>query len=118
MPFIVRRLPPMTVITETSTELTDTDTDLLDAYWRAANYLSAGQIYLLDNPLLREPLRPEHIKPRLLGHWRATPALNLVYTHTNRLIRAHDLAAIFITGPGHGGPALVPQAYLEAKYGE
>ncbi len=108
----------MTVITETSTELTDTDTDLLDAYWRAANYLSAGQIYLLDNPLLREPLRPEHIKPRLLGHWGTTPGLNLVYTHMNRLIRAHDLDAIFITGPGHGGPALVAQAYLEGSYGE
>jgi xylulose-5-phosphate/fructose-6-phosphate phosphoketolase len=108
----------MTVITETSTELTDTDTDLLDAYWRAANYLSAGQIYLLDNPLLREPLRPEHIKPRLLGHWGTTPGLNLVYTHMNRLIRAHDLNAMFITGPGHGGPALVAQAYLEGTYGE
>jgi xylulose-5-phosphate/fructose-6-phosphate phosphoketolase len=108
----------MTVMTETSTELADTDIDLLDAYWRAANYLSAGQIYLLDNPLLREPLRPEHIKPRLLGHWGTTPGLNLVYTHMNRLIRAHDLDAMFITGPGHGGPALVAQAYLEGTWGE
>jgi XFP N-terminal domain len=100
----------MTAITETNTAFTGTDIELLDAYWRAANYLSAGQIYLLDNPLLREPVRPEHIKPRLLGHWGTTPGLNLVYTHMNRLIRAHDLEAIFITGPGHGGPALVAQA--------
>ena len=117
-PITDRRLLPMTAITEMSTELTDTDLDLLDAYWRAANYLSVGQIYLLDNPLLREPLRPEHIKPRLLGHWGTTPGLNLVYTHMNRLIRAHDLDAIFITGPGHGGPALVANAYLEGTYSE
>jgi xylulose-5-phosphate/fructose-6-phosphate phosphoketolase len=108
----------MTAITETSTELADTEIGLLDAYWRAANYLSVGQIYLLDNPLLREPLRPEHIKPRLLGHWGTTPGLNLLYTHMNRLIKAHDLNAIFITGPGHGGPALVAQTYLEGTYGE
>jgi xylulose-5-phosphate/fructose-6-phosphate phosphoketolase len=108
----------MTAIAETSTAFTGTDIELLDAYWRAANYLSAGQIYLLDNPLLREPLRPEHIKPRLLGHWGTTPGLNLVYTHMNRLIRAHDLEALFITGPGHGGPALVAQAYLEGTWGE
>jgi xylulose-5-phosphate/fructose-6-phosphate phosphoketolase len=108
----------MTAITEINTELTGTDIELLDAYWRAANYLSAGQIYLLDNPLLRERLRPEHIKPRLLGHWGTTPGLNLIYTHMNRLIRAHDLEAIFITGPGHGGPALVAQAYLEGTYSE
>src|SRR5580700_6462389 len=84
----------------------------IDAYWRAANYLSVGQIYLLDNPLLREPLRAEHVKPRLLGHWGTTPGLNLIYTHMNRLIQAHDLNAIFITGPGHGGPAVVAQTYL------
>jgi xylulose-5-phosphate/fructose-6-phosphate phosphoketolase len=101
-----------------STALTDTEIGLLDAYWRAANYLSVGQIYLLDNALLREPLRPEHIKPRLLGHWGTTPGLNLVYTHMNRLIKAHDLNAIFITGPGHGGPAVVAQTYLEGTYGE
>ena len=105
----------MTATTETSTALSDAEVGLLDAYWRAANYLSVGQIYLLDNPLLREPLRPEHIKPRLLGHWGTTPGLNLIYTHMNRLIRAHDLNAIFITGPGHGGPALVAQAYLEGS---
>ena len=108
----------MTATTDTSTALTDTEIGLLDAYWRAANYLSVGQIYLLDNALLREPLRPEHIKPRLLGHWGTTPGLNLLYTHMNRLINAHDLNAIFITGPGHGGPAVVAQTYLEGTYGE
>src|SRR5881628_2549477 len=89
---------------------------LLDAYWRAANYLSVGQIYLLANPLLREPLRCEHIKPRLLGHFGTTPGLNLLYAHLNRAIRARDLSAIFITGPGHGGPGLVASAYLEGTY--
>jgi xylulose-5-phosphate/fructose-6-phosphate phosphoketolase len=91
---------------------------LLDAYWRAANYLSVGQIYLLDNPLLREPLRPEHVKPRLLGHFGTTPGLNLVYAHLNRAIRARDLDAIYVTGPGHGGPGLVANAYLEGTYSE
>jgi xylulose-5-phosphate/fructose-6-phosphate phosphoketolase len=91
---------------------------LLDAYWRAANYLSVGQIYLLDNPLLHEPLRPEHVKPRLLGHWGTTPGLNLVYTHLNRVIRARDLSAIYICGPGHGGPGMVANAYLEGTYSE
>jgi xylulose-5-phosphate/fructose-6-phosphate phosphoketolase len=90
----------------------------LDAYWRAANYLSVGQIYLLDNPLLREPLRPEHVKPRLLGHWGTTPGLNLVYAHLNRAIRARDLNAIYICGPGHGGPGMVANAYLEGTYSE
>jgi phosphoketolase len=91
---------------------------LLDAYWRAANYLSVGQIYLLDNPLLREPLMPEHIKPRLLGHWGTTPGLNLIYAHMNRVIRARDLNALYVTGPGHGGPGLVANAYLEGTYSE
>jgi xylulose-5-phosphate/fructose-6-phosphate phosphoketolase len=91
---------------------------LLDAYWRAANYLSVGQIYLLANPLLREPLRPEHVKPRLLGHFGTTPGLNLVYAHLNRAIRAQDLSAIYIAGPGHGGPGLVANAYLEGTYSE
>jgi xylulose-5-phosphate/fructose-6-phosphate phosphoketolase len=91
---------------------------LLDAYWRAANYLSVGQIYLLDNPLLREPLRPEHVKPRLLGHWGTTPGLNLVYAHLNRAIRARDLDAIYVCGPGHGGPGMVANAYLEGTYSE
>ncbi|MEO7126268.1 MAG: phosphoketolase family protein [Nakamurella sp.] len=90
----------------------------INAYWRAANYLSVGQIYLLDNPLLREPLLPEHIKPRLLGHWGTTPGLNLLYAHMNRLIRQRDLNAIFVTGPGHGGPGLVANAYLEGTYSE
>jgi xylulose-5-phosphate/fructose-6-phosphate phosphoketolase len=91
---------------------------LIDGYWRAANYLSVGQIYLLDNPLLTEPLRPEHIKPRLLGHWGTTPGLNLLYAHLNRLIARRDLNAIFVTGPGHGGPGLVANAYLEGTYSE
>ncbi len=102
------------------TGATPTDDELarLDAYWRAANYLSVGQIYLMDNPLLREPLRPEHVKPRLLGHWGTTPGLNLLYAHLNRLIRARDLNAIFVTGPGHGGPGLVANAWLEDTYSE
>ena len=91
---------------------------LLDAYWRAANYLSVGQIYLLDNPLLLEPLQPEHIKPRLLGHWGTTPGLNFVYAHMNRVIKEYDLDAIFIAGPGHGGPGVVANAYLEGTYTE
>jgi xylulose-5-phosphate/fructose-6-phosphate phosphoketolase len=91
---------------------------LLDAYWRAANYLSVGQIYLLDNPLLHEPLRREHVKPRLLGHFGTTPGLNLVYAHLNRAIRRRDLNAIYVTGPGHGGPGLVANAYLEGTYSE
>ncbi|HEX5801136.1 MAG TPA: phosphoketolase family protein, partial [Gaiellaceae bacterium] len=91
---------------------------LLDAYWRAANYLSVAQIYLLDNPLLREPLAAEHVKPRLLGHFGTTPGLNLLYVHLNRAIRARDLSAIFVNGPGHGGPANVANAYLEGTYTE
>ncbi len=92
--------------------------DLIDAYWRAANYLSVGQIYLLDNPLLKEPLKAEHVKPRLLGHFGTTPGLNFVYAHLNRAIRARNVSAIFITGPGHGGPGLVANAYLEGTYSE
>jgi xylulose-5-phosphate/fructose-6-phosphate phosphoketolase len=90
----------------------------INAYWRAANYLSVGQIYLLDNPLLREPLTLDHVKPRLLGHWGTTPGLNFIYVHMNRAIRRHDLNAIFVTGPGHGGPALVANTYLEGTYSE
>jgi xylulose-5-phosphate/fructose-6-phosphate phosphoketolase len=90
----------------------------MDAYWRASNYLSVGQIYLLDNPLLRKPLKREHIKPRLLGHWGTTPGLNFVYVHLNRVIQDQDLNMIYIIGPGHGGPALVAQAYLEGTYSE
>jgi len=100
------------------TKLGRSQLDLLDAYWRAANYLSVGQIYLLDNPLLREPLKPEHVKPRLLGHFGTVPGLNLAYVHLNRVIRDRDLNAIYITGPGHGGPGLVANAYLEGTYTE
>ncbi|MGZ4416475.1 MAG: phosphoketolase family protein, partial [Gaiellaceae bacterium] len=98
--------------------LSEQELRLLDAYWRAANYLSVGQIYLLDNPLLHEPLLPAHVKPRLLGHFGTTPGLNLVYAHLNRAIRARDLSAIYVTGPGHGGPGLVANAYLEGTYSE
>jgi xylulose-5-phosphate/fructose-6-phosphate phosphoketolase len=98
--------------------LSDDELRRIDAYWRAANYLTAGQIYLLDNPLLREPLRREHIKPRLLGHWGTGPGLNLVYAHANRAIVARDLDAILITGPGHGGPAIVANTWLEGTYSE
>jgi xylulose-5-phosphate/fructose-6-phosphate phosphoketolase len=90
----------------------------MDAYWRAANYLSVGQIYLYDNPLLREPLGPQHIKPRLLGHWGTTPGQNFIYVHLNRLIRQHDLNMFYVAGPGHGGPALVANTYLEGTYSE
>ena len=90
----------------------------MDAYWRAANYLSVGQIYLLDNPLLREPLRREHVKPRLLGHWGTTPGLNLVYAHLNRVIKDRDLNVLYVCGPGHGGPGIVANVYLEGTYTE
>jgi xylulose-5-phosphate/fructose-6-phosphate phosphoketolase len=92
--------------------------DAIDRYWRAANYLTVGQIYLLDNALLREPLRPEHVKPRLLGHWGTSPGQNLVYAHLNRLILEHDANVIFLSGPGHGGPALLANVYLEGTYSE
>ena len=104
--------------TVTPAKLSDDELAGIHAYWRAANYLSVGQIYLLDNPLLREPLTPEHIKPRLLGHWGTTPGLNLVYAHLNRIIRNRDANVIFVTGPGHGGPGLVANAYLEGTYSE
>jgi hypothetical protein len=98
--------------------LPDDELRRIDAWWRAANYLSVGQIYLLDNPLLREPLAAEHVKPRLLGHWGTTPGLNFIYAHMNRVIRRDDLDAIYIAGPGHGGPGLVANAYLEGTYTE
>jgi xylulose-5-phosphate/fructose-6-phosphate phosphoketolase len=98
--------------------LSANDLKRMDAYWRAANYLSVGQIYLLDNPLLREPLTIKHVKPRLLGHWGTTPGLNFIYVHLNRIIRAHDLSMIYIAGPGHGGPGLVANTYLEGTYSE
>src|SRR5260370_6872213 len=90
----------------------------LDAYWRAANYLSVGQIYLLDNPLLREPLQVAHVKPRLLGHWGTTPGLNFIYAHLNRVIRRTGRQIIYVTGPGHGGPGLVANTYLEGTYSQ
>ncbi|MGD0833956.1 MAG: phosphoketolase family protein [Candidatus Dormibacteria bacterium] len=98
--------------------LSDHELDLIHAYWRAANYLSVGQIYLLDNPLLREPLKAEHTKPRLLGHWGTTPGLNFIWAHMNRVIRNWDLNAMYVIGPGHGGPAAVANAYLEGTYSE
>ena len=98
--------------------LSNKERALMDAYWRAANYLSVGQIYLYDNPLLKQSLTKDHIKPRLLGHWGTTPGLNFIYVHLNRLIRKHDLDMIYITGPGHGGPGLVANAYLEGTYSE
>jgi phosphoketolase len=101
-------------MTRANDELADTDDlNLVDRYWRAANYLSVGQIYLLDNPLLQEPLRPEHIKPRLLGHWCTTPGLNFIYVHLNRAIRALDLNVIYVCGPGHGGPGMVANNYRQ-----
>src|SRR5215813_12298162 len=90
----------------------------MNAYWRAANYLSVGQIYLFENPLLKKPLKIDHVKPRLLGHWGTTPGLNFLYVHLNRVINKYDLSTIFIAGPGHGGPALVANTYLEGTYSE
>src|SRR6185436_4669341 len=90
----------------------------MDAYWRAANYLSVGQIYLYDNPLLKAPLTLDHVKPRLLGHWGTTPGLNFIYVHLNRLITQRDLNVIYVAGPGHGGPGLVANTYLEGTYSE
>ena len=98
--------------------LSDSELHKMNAYWRAANYLSVGQIYLLDNPLLKEPLKIEHVKPRLLGHWGTTPGLNFIYVHLNRIIKAQDLNTIYIAGPGHGGPGLVANTYLEGTYTE
>src|SRR5687768_3477412 len=98
--------------------LTDETLARVDAWWRAANYLSVGQIYLLDNPLLREPLATEHVKPRLLGHWGTTPGLNFIYVHLNRVIRERDLDAIYVCGPGHGGPGMVANTWLEGTYSE
>jgi len=100
------------------TPLSPSELDAIDAWWRAANYLSVGQIYLMANPLLTEPLRPEHIKPRLLGHWGTTPGQNLIYAHLNRVIRNHDLNMIYISGPGHGGPAVVASTWLESTYSQ
>lgn len=101
-----------------SEPLSDIQLELIHAYWRAANYLSVGQIYLLDNPLLREPLKIEHVKPRLLGHWGTTPGLNFIYAHLNRIIKRDDLNVLYVAGPGHGGPGLVANTWLEGSYSE
>src|SRR5919197_337341 len=109
----------MTMIAvEQVTPLSQEELQRLDAYWRAANYLSVGQIYLFDNPLLKQPLSPKHIKPRLLGHWGTTPGLNFIYVHLNRVIKEFDLNMIYIAGPGHGGPGIVANVYLEGTYSE
>jgi xylulose-5-phosphate/fructose-6-phosphate phosphoketolase len=102
-----------------ATVLSETERQALHAYWRAANYLSVGQIYLLDkHPLLAEPLAPKHIKSRLLGHWGTTPGLNFIYVHLNRVITKHDLNIIYVAGPGRGGPGIVANTYLEGTYSE
>ncbi|MBA2513989.1 MAG: phosphoketolase, partial [Solirubrobacterales bacterium] len=109
---------PQSEHSELESPLSPTELRALDAYWRAANYLSVGQIYLLDNPLLREPLTLEHVKPRLLGHWGTTPGLNFIYAHLNRAIVLRDLDMMAVWGPGHGAPGLVANAYLEGTYSE
>ncbi len=103
---------------ESKQPLSEEELRKMHSYWRAANYLSVGQIYLYANPLLQEPLKIEHIKPRLLGHWGTTPGLNFIYVHVNRLIKKQDLNIIYVIGPGHGGPGLVANAYLEGTYSE
>ena len=108
----------VTVPEATARTASDDELQLIDRYWRATNYLSVGQIYLMDNPLLEQSLALEHIKPRLLGHWGTTPGLNFVYVHLNRAIKAYDLDMIYICGPGHGGPAMVANTYLEGTYSE
>src|SRR5256886_16996535 len=108
---------PMNEVRDES-PLTADELRKIDAYWRAANYLSVGQIYLLANPLLKQPLKREHVKPRLLGHWGTTPGLNFIYVHLNRMIRERDLNMIYIAGPGHGGPGVVANTYLEGTYSE
>ncbi|MEJ2145725.1 MAG: phosphoketolase family protein [Acidobacteriota bacterium] len=105
-------------VVENASPLNATELEQMNAYWRAANYLSVGQIYLLANPMLREPLQASHIKPRLLGHWGTTPGLNFIYVHLNRIIRQYDLNMIYVTGPGHGGPGMVANTYLEGTYSE
>jgi xylulose-5-phosphate/fructose-6-phosphate phosphoketolase len=114
----VREHGEMATTAPQAASASDEQLALVDAWWRAANYLSVGQIYLLDNPLLREPLTLEHVKPRLLGHWGTTPGLNLVYAHLNRVIRARDLDVVYVCGPGHGGPGMVANTYLEGTYSE
>ena len=109
---------PEPIIKEANKTLSPDQLSKMNAYWRAANYISVGQIYLYDNPLLKKPLTLEHIKPRLLGHWGTTPGLNFIYVHLNRVIKRDDLNIIYVTGPGHGGPGLVANTYLEGSYSE
>ena len=111
-------MPPTDAVLDAAAPLTESELARLDAWWRAANFLSVGQIYLRGNPLLREPLTLDHVKPRLLGHWGTTPGLNFVYAHMNRLVRERDVEAIFVAGPGHGGPGVVANTYLEGTYSE
>ena len=113
-------IPPIRIPAGTAPAepLTEADLATLDRYWRAANYLAVGQIYLMANPLLTEPLRPEHIKPRLLGHWGTTPGLNFIWAHLNRVIQVHDQAMMYVIGPGHGGPAALANTWLEGSYSE
>jgi len=111
-------MPPDTGLQQTAHPFSAEEARRIDAWWRAANYLSVGQIYLLDNPLLEEPLELKHIKPRLLGHWGTTPGLNFIYVHLNRAIKARDLDMICVTGPGHGGPGIVANTWLEGTYSE
>ncbi|MDP9073563.1 MAG: phosphoketolase, partial [Actinomycetota bacterium] len=108
----------MEPLTPASDRLSDTELGQLDRWWRAANYLSVGQIYLMANPLLEEPLLPEHVKPRLLGHWGTTPGLNLLWAHLCRVIKRADLRVLFVCGPGHGGPAMVASTWLEGSYSQ
>ena len=108
----------VTPATVKSNPLSAEEARKMDAFWRAANYLSVGQIYLYDNPLLKEPLKIDHVKPRLLGHFGTTPGLNFIYVHFNRVIKKYDLNSIYIAGPGHGGPGLVANTYLEGTYSE
>ena len=108
----------MDIDTAPTTALSSEEIALMQAWWRAVNYLSVAQIYLLDNPLLREPLRIEHVKPRLLGHWGTTPGLNFIYLHLNRIISTRNLDVLFIAGPGHGAPGVVASTYLEGTYSE
>src|SRR6266498_1077862 len=111
-------IPSVADVNSSPNPLASEELHRLDAYWRAVNYVTVGQLYLRDNPLLREPLRIEHIKSLILGHWGTTPGLNFIYVHLNRLIQKHDLNMIYIIGPGHGGPGIVANVYLEGTYSE
>jgi xylulose-5-phosphate/fructose-6-phosphate phosphoketolase len=113
-----KRRATAVVSPETAEKLSGEELRKMDAYWRACKYLAAGMIYLRSNPLLREPLKAEHVKQRLLGHWGTSPGLSFIYIHLNRLIKKYDLNAIFLAGPGHGAPGVLAPAYLEGTYSE